>query len=270
MGLSFYKASVERLNLQVHTALNEVRKRKTTMIVFPELSLPNKYLKYYVGRMANERAILVGGVEYTSDNNKNAYNSTIISIPVDRKADPFGRAYISFEQVKHYPAAFEKRELKPYKYMGGESVFLFKSDQIGSFANLTCSDFLSLRMRLKVQELVHFLLVPAQNPDNSTYDHLAQSCIRDLHSFAVICNSQFVGTSLIYGPLYDQTKRTLLKREGISHPEFASLTWNPMILKISQTADSQVPFRPKEKKKKRKSDEYRLADFKQTPPDFGK
>lgn len=270
-GLRFFSDTSERINIQVHTSLNEASKRKSSMLVFPELSIPRKYLFNYIKIASQKKMIFIGGLEYQSDNSRLSSNSTIICIPVNKDYDPFSRSFICFEQLKRYPAAIEQAELKAKKftYKPGDTSFIFKSSKIGNFANLTCSDFLSLRLRLKVQEKIHFLIVPAQNPDNSTYDHLAQSCIRDLHCFSVICNSQAIGTSLVYGPYYDQTKRTLLKREGMSSPEFATINWSPLVLELSQRADSQKPFRKKAKKKIKKSEELKVSDLKQTPPDWG-
>lgn len=261
-GLSFKAGMHEILDLKIESAILEAKKRRSDVIVFPELTLPRRYLYRYLDMCARRGLILIAGLEYTADSVKNCRNSTIISFPTDPSKDPYKRSYVAFEQDKHYPAAKEKRDLEQsnvYKYYPGRNLFIFYSKRFSNFAILTCSDFLSLKLRLKLQEEIQTVFVPAQNLDMTTYNHIAESSIRDLHCFAVICNNQEMGGSFVYAPFRKPHKRAVFRKDGATVPEFLTMKWFPEILIDSQKADSQHPF----------EEVLHLADIKQTPPDWG-
>jgi hypothetical protein len=264
----------ERLDYKIQAAIEEARRQKSSFLVIPELTLPRKYLQMYLRQCARHNIILVAGLEYENFDKTNMINSTIISFPVDRKKNPYSRDYIAFEQIKHFPAAKERTSLQKnkFEYYAGNNLFIFKSKKLCNFSVLTCSDFLSLRLRLKLQEIIQLLFVPAQNPDGTSYDHIAESSMRDLHCYTVICNNQSLGGSFIYGPMYAKRNRVSLKIEGKIVPEFATVEIAPNFLFKSQKEDSQVPFRAGEDTgyvKEKNFDEIEIKDLKQTPPDWG-
>ncbi len=261
-GLKFSKGVHEKLDLRIESAIHEAKKRGAGAIVFPELTLPRRYLLRYLNMCGAKGLLLIAGVEYATDFSINCRNSTIISFPLNPKTDPYGRTYLAFEQDKHYPAAKEKKILQGkgvFKYQPGKNLFIFSSKKYCNFAVLTCSDFLSLRLRLKLQEKIQTVFVPAQNLDMTTYNHIAESSIRDLHCFAVVCNNQNIGGSFIYAPFRDRHKRTIFRKDGSTLPEFLTMKWAPGSIKKSQAADSQQPF----------EDVDTISHLKQTPPDWG-
>lgn len=272
-GCQFKPGMHEILDYKIQAAIIEAKNQSTQVLVFPELCLPRRYLHNYLDLCSKYGIILIAGLEYQRVGPDKVVNSTVISFPLDRNKNPYGRSYLAFEQVKHYPAAEEKAFLRECNvdYLPGKNLFIFDSKRIGNFSVLTCSDFLSMQLRLKLQQNIQTLFVPAQNIDNTSYDHIAETCIRDLHCFAVICNNQTKGSSFVYAPLYDRRRRVFLKVDGKISPEFATVDISPTKLLISQSADSQIPFRKKEEEKRgKKKGEYELADFKQTPPDWKK
>jgi predicted amidohydrolase len=269
-GLSFPSGLHEKLDLKIESAINEARKQRASALVFPELCLPRRYLFRYLDRCAANELLLIAGVEYTCDHANFCRNSTIISFPVNAQRSPYAKNYIAFEQDKHFPAAEEKHQLEhnnKFKYKPGENLFVFKSKKYLNFSVLTCSDFLSIGLRFKLQNRIQTVFVPAQNPDTTSYNHIAESCIRDLHCFAVVCNNQQIGGSFVYAPFHDRNKRAVFRKDGASLPEFLTIKWEPHVVLPSQNADSQDPFRPSLKEKNDWNP--KLKDMKQTPPDWG-
>ena len=265
-----YTAKARRLiDIKIRNSIDEAIKQKSSFLVFPEISLPRSYLQSYLRLLAGHDVILVAGLEYAVDINKNAYNSTIISVPVLRSASPGGRGYMVFEQIKNFPSAEESHHLQKagFKYKNGDTVYIFKSTVWGDFAVLTCSDFLSLGFRWLLQGEVQSVFVPAQNRDSVTYDHISESCIRDLHCMAIVCNNPKEGSSHCYAPFYDKVKREKFKRVGISEPECHTFEIDPRIFKQNQTnASALTPFRdPNDKNNKAWG---KFIEFKQLPPDW--
>lgn len=268
------KTVQQQLDYKIQAAIAEAIKQESSFIVFPELTLPRKNLKSYIDQCANANIILIAGLEYENLNKDHVINSTLISLPIDKASNPLQRNFVAFEQIKHYPAAVEKYILKtfckpPVDYFAGHFLYIFKSKPFANFAILTCSDFLSLRLRLKIQERVQLLFVPAQNSDHTSYEHIAESSIRDLHCFTVICNNQTLAGSFIYAPLYSKTERVFLKLEGKLIPEFATVEIFPNKLLKNDDVDSQTPFRTPKKLIPPKEISFELQNLKQLPPDWG-
>ena len=268
---TFSTETCNRLDHAIEGAILEAQKRGSNVIIFPELSLPRRSINRYLNLCAKHRIMLIAGMEYTVLPGRKAKNGTVISIPVNKNEHPLGLPYLAFEQIKHFPAAAEKQELldtagTPYEYYPGDSLFIFKSDKIGSFGVLTCSDFHSIRLRFKLQREIQTLYIPAQTFDNTTYKHLAEVSIRELHALTVVCNNPKLGSSFVYAPHYNHMQRSKLKKLGEALPEFATIDIRPKDFLESQNEDSQTHFR------KKIDDSFvfpKLKEVKQLPPDWG-
>lgn len=268
-GFQYTTKARRIVDIKIRNAIDEAIKQKASFLVFPEISLPRIYLQSYLRLLAGHDIILVGGLEYATDLKKNAFNSTIISVPVLRSTNPGGRGYMVFEQIKNFPSAEESYYLNKagFKYSYGDTLYIFKSSVWGDFAVLTCSDFLSLGFRWLLQGEVQSVFVPAQNRDSVTYDHISESCIRDLHCMAIVCNNPLEGSSHCYAPFYDKVKREKFKRVGKSDPECHTFEIDPRVFKHNQSsAKATEPFRDPDDKNNKRWGEF--IEFKQLPPDW--
>lgn len=275
-GFKFVPLSATAIEQKIESAFLEARKQKSSVIVFPELTMPLKSLSKFM-RMAGELdLVLIAGVEYMSDSNKNSRNGTIICIPTKKILHPSGQNYITFIQFKNFPAAEEKYWLdrNRYSYDAGLGLFIFKSKKWADFTVLTCSDYLSLTLRWMIQSEVQTVFVPSQNIDSPTYHHISETCLRDLHALSIVCNNSQLGSSFCYAPFYKKHERTIFMIEGKSKPEFHTFTISPSDFKeVQEKADSQFPFRRPDgadekdwkKNQKNKTD---FSKFKQLPPDW--
>jgi len=269
-GFQYTPAARRSVDIKIRNAIDEAIKQDSSFLVFPELSIPRAHLQSYLRLLAGHQIVLVGGLEYAVDTSGKAYNSTLISVPVQRSRSPGGRPYMVFEQLKNFPSAEENHYLRlfGFQYKPGTSVFVFKSSFWGDFSVLTCSDFLSLGFRWLLQGEVQSVFVPAQNKDSVTYDHMSESSIRDLHCMAIVCNNPVEGSSHCYAPYYDRAKREKFKRVGKSDPECHTFSIDPRLFRETQLqADPLGPFRNPEDKCDEKWGKY--TEFKQLPPDWG-
>ncbi|EMJ91183.1 reverse transcriptase domain-containing protein [Leptospira alstonii] len=263
----------KKLKMKIDAAIEEAIARKSSLLILPEMTLPSKYLDYFLRKLDQHDIILVAGLEYANDGS-NAQNITVISIPVVRYVNPLGKNHILFHQVKNYPMAEEMHEL--YKgrlqYASNNNVYVFQTKFWSNFSVLTCSDFLSLTLRWMLQKKIQTLIVPAQNYDNSTYDVVANSCIRDLHCIAIICNNGALSKSFTYAPYYESYKRSIFEHVGITLPEFHTFTIKPEEIKfVQEKGKGDVPFRLGKQKKpnpRYSRNREKLAEFKQLPPDW--
>ncbi|KAA1265149.1 reverse transcriptase domain-containing protein [Leptospira interrogans] len=274
--LDFKNENVKKtLKLKIDGAVEEAITRKSSLLVIPEMTLPTQYLNYFLTKVALNDIILIAGLEYFNDGNE-AQNITIISIPVNKFLNPLGRNYIVFNQVKNFPMAEEKEALLGSKleYKSNNNIYIFKTNEWCNFSVLTCSDFLSLTLRRRLQKKIQTLIVPAQNYDNNTYESLANSCIRDLHCIAVICNNGSLSKSFTLAPFYKNEQRTVFEHAGLSYPEFHTFSIDPKEIKfVQENGRGDKPFRTGKNKKpntsgynKKESDI--LVKYKQLPPDW--
>lgn len=257
-----------RLNSKIQSAIQEAIDRRSSILVLPEMTVPEGYLANCLTQLADKRIVLIAGLEYRVGPGMEARNITVISVPIRKRLNPLGRSFLLFEQVKNFPAATEADGLRKsgYTYKSNFSFFLFKSATWQDFAVLMCSDFLSLTLRWLVQKEIQTLFVPAQNGDESTYRVLGDACIRDLHCIAVVCCNPSLGESFCLAPFYNRSRRTLLSHTGMTRPEFHTLEIRPEAFRNVQIhARAGIPFRapPKPRRKKK-----RYEDYKQLPPDW--
>ena len=268
-GFRYHDKNAREMDIAIRAAIDEAVRNNSSIVLFPELCLPRRYLNSYLKLISGHKMVLVAGLEYYTDFKGDAYNSTVISVPAKRHLNPGGREYFAFEQIKNFPAAEENFYLQKagFRYMNGNGIYIFKSKFWSDFAVLTCSDFLSLGLRWIIQGEIQSVFVPAQNNDSVTYDHISETCIRDLHALAIVCNNPTMGGSHCYAPYYDRRKRQVFKKSGISHPEFHTFEIQPKTFRNTQeNADPIYPFRNPDDKGDEKWGDYRT--FKQLPPDW--
>ncbi|WP_036096679.1 reverse transcriptase domain-containing protein [Leptospira weilii] len=261
------------LRIKIDAAIEEAISRKSSLLIIPEMTMPTKYLEYFLNKLAKHDIVFIAGMEYYNDG-INAQNITIISIPVIKYLNPLGKNHLLFNQVKNFPMAEEMQELRNgnLNYKSNHNLYIFQTKFWSNFSVLTCSDFLSLTLRWKLQKKVQTIIIPAQNYDNSTYDALANACIRDLHCIAIICNNGALSKSFTYAPFYKEYNRSVIEHAGLSNPEFHTFKIFPEKIKfVQEVGRGDVPFRIGENKVPNPfytGNENTLSDFKQLPPDW--
>lgn len=274
-GFTYKMDAAKRVEQKIEAGFIEAKKRGASIIVFPELTIPRRFLRKFL-RMAGEYdLVLIAGLEYSQNIKRQSENSTVISFPIKKKLHPTGNNFLAFLQNKNFPAAIENIFLLATgrTYLPGNSLFRFASKKWGDFVVLTCSDYLSLTLRWFVQGEVQSVFVPAQNVDHNGYQHISETCIRDLHSIALVCNNPSKGGSFCYAPFYDKRDRTLFSIEGSSSPEIHTFSLNPEeFRKVQENAEPLHPFRkPKDLQDQAWSSLKCTLDFigyKQLPPDW--
>jgi hypothetical protein len=95
-GFQYTPKARRRIDIKIRNAIDEAIRQESSFLVFPELSIPRMYLQSYLRLLAGHDIVLIGGLEYTTDVNKKAYNSTVISVPVLRSSTPGGGSVKKF------------------------------------------------------------------------------------------------------------------------------------------------------------------------------
>ncbi len=265
-GGKLRKGIIYNINRRIVSAINHAIRVKSNLVIFPECSIPQENLNYYLKLAGDNGIILIGGLEHSSNRSNQAWNSAIVSIPCNVKENPFGKTYWPFIQNKIYPAAKESFELRnaggSFEFIGGKELIIFESNKWRNFSILTCADFLSLKHLFLLQGRIQSLFVPSLNKDSSTFEHNSQTAIRQLYCYSIICNNSFWGKSSVYAPYRKSYERTIFSIEGKSTPNFHTIEISPQEFNEVQDNEAETCFFEDKEKG--------LKKYKQLPPGWKK
>jgi len=160
------------------------RKKRPTVLVLPELSLPRNLLRALAHRLIQEDVSLVAGLEYGST------PSGVVNEAVGVFAPGFKVAAVWW-WPKSLPARAEYQELMnlgvTFVQHPGSSVAV--NTDFGAISTLICSELLDVRLRAKLLGRIDLLIVPAWNKDTVTFDHTVQTTANDLHCYTAVANN---------------------------------------------------------------------------------
>lgn len=260
--------TIVELSKKINQSLNQAIKTRSTFLVFPELCIPRKELRSLLEKSSLHGITVIAGIEARADSEKMYRNTTVISIPVKKQISILGKSYLAFYQYKNYPAAVEDYLLsqKGFQYVQGTAIYWIVSKALGSFSVLTCSDFLATSIKAILKTKVQLLFVPAVNHDNSTYNVIAESCIRELFCCCIICNNSRKGASLVMMPFKEPHARLVLSSHGLSSPGYSTININ---LSDIEKMQSLTPRSVEQARHNPLDTNHKLVKlFKQLPPDW--
>lgn len=267
-GYGHSPSTITELRSKINQSLEHAIRAKAHFLVFPELCIPRQELKNVLEECGKHNIILIAGVEAKADSLKNYQNTTVISFPVIKNKNPLNNPYLAFFQHKNYPAPAEEYILRKngYNYIGGKTIYNFNSSKYGSFAVLTCSDFLSTKLRFGLKSKIQLLFVPAVNQDNSTYNAVSESTMRELFCFCVVCNNARKGSTTVMAPYHEPYLRNVFTIHGLNIPGYSTIQLNVAEIKEVQNL---TPFDVATIKKDENHSKHKIVkNFKQLPPDW--
>ncbi len=261
-GLSLKEEWRSKLDVEIMAAINHAKDENSDIIIFPELSIPRKYLNKYLKVSGEAKMIFIGGLEYNVGSRLEAKNEIVVSFPLNKYRSFTGKPYWAISQSKIFPSVDEFQALTAcgFFFISGNEIAVFKTDFWKNFSVLNCVDFMSLRLKQLLQGRIQTLLVASLNYDSTTFQHLAEACVRELFVYCVVCNSQLTGSSFIYAPFRNKNERIILNYDGKKSPIYSTVYINPTDINIAQGASPTTKFG--------KSDS--LFRFKQLPPGWKK
>lgn len=183
---------------------------RPTLLVLPELSLPRQWLRQVCSHLARTEPLvsLVAGLEYDVVEKK-VYNEAIVYFP---------RKYFSaalWMWTKRRPAHHEAPELQELGFTfarrSEERRFVRVSSEHGRFLPLICSELLEVDTRKELLDRVDFVLIPAWNPDTTSFEHLVHASALELHAFVAVANNGIFSDCRIRGPYAEAWQREVCR-----------------------------------------------------------
>ncbi len=213
-----YSALVKLTNAILKSAV------KPDYVLFPELSIPRRWLPSLSRKLRSSGISLIAGVEYdrvSIGNPAQTYvtNEAYMYLMDDRVGY---REQCVIKQRKGYPAHHEREELR-HKF-GVELAPYHANEEIcekrvikhfgHNFGLLICSELTDIRFREKFRGDVDSLFVLSWNPDLESFAALVDSAALDVHCFVSLVNNRRFGDSRVRAPYKKQWRRDLVRVKG--------------------------------------------------------
>jgi predicted amidohydrolase len=164
-------------------AYAEAKAAGATMLVMPEVFLPERSVEEFVKRVredGEEAVAIVSGVEYDFDEHGDPRNRAVVLLP---------GAHQPFWQLKKYPSVYEPG---PDRFGTDETVLIVRQSPVGVLGVIICSDYLEADLvwhLASCRERIDTLVVCARNPQPQAFERLAAADSLRLYAHVIVVNA---------------------------------------------------------------------------------
>jgi hypothetical protein len=192
--------TLDRALRDAQRAAHDAKRRHTpSILVFPELAVPRRWLRALADHAVRENLSLLAGAEYESTTT-GLVNQAMGVFPAGRQTAAIVR------WTKRYPARREEEELRRLgKRLRPPSPsfrrLIVESEQ-GRIGVLICSEMLEAAALATLAGRVEVILVPAWNDDTPSFEHAVHTVASlVVHSFVCVANNAEASDSRIVAPI---------------------------------------------------------------------
>ncbi|MGL5124944.1 MAG: reverse transcriptase domain-containing protein [Fusobacteriaceae bacterium] len=188
--------------------LNQAKKYKVDILVFPEVSIPFQWIKF-LNKFSRENQMLITGglehiscpeLEYNGKHPKYAFNYLFTILPFTN--EKYKSSFIKIRLKNHYAPGevsmiegknFSVPKLKEIKY----DIFSWKGIH---FSNFNCFELSDIKGRSTLKNYIDILIASVFNKDTYYFKNILESTARDLHVFIAQSNTSIYGDCEILQP----------------------------------------------------------------------
>jgi predicted amidohydrolase len=231
--MSQYEELRAKREIRHFLASLKARKPSPNIILFPELAVPIGFEKQLMRAAEKLEAIVIAGIDYrieTTAAEPTVSNEALVIVPRRLNGEPISRQTQVRRVGKTHPAPAEKAKLArisdaSVSFRSEPTVWLFQSDQLGSFGVVICYDFMDLDRIVMYRNKVQTLFILAYNRDTTSFDHMAEALSRTLFCNVVVCNCGQFGGSLAVSPFREPFRRLIYRQSGqkLTHAQVVKL-----------------------------------------------
>jgi hypothetical protein len=235
----------QRLNRLVNSILNQ--HLQVDYLLFPELSIPAKWVLRIAMKLHHRRISLIAGVDYIHAKGKKVSNQVWACFPHDCFGFP---SLALYRQDKQRPAKNEREELDNKGYQMIPEKPWRKPPVIRHggfcFAMLICSELTNVTYRSNLRGKIDALFVPEWNQDLETFNSLVEATALDIHCFVVQCNNRAYGDSRVRVPHKEGWMRDMIRLKGGKNDYFVIGEIGIQSLRAFQSSlhSPDKPFKP--------------------------
>ena len=177
----FFLEYNEKIRSNIFRLLNIAQKKNVDVIVFPELSIPEKLTESLYEFASINHIYIIAGTHYKKNDEKYISICPVIS-----------PTKIYYTQ-KINPSPFETSSFPNCGLQGGTSSLVFQNTKIGNFAVAICADYMDDQLKQDLNiDFLDLLFVPAFHPSSEMYYSRMQNDTQNSRDGLYIIYSNFI------------------------------------------------------------------------------
>jgi len=220
-------------------------KPRPDYILFPELSIPLKWIDSLAARLSSMGISLIAGTEYRHFENGQLLSEACLVLTDNRLGYP---ATVKIWQPKLEPAVGEDNQLTAKfgkswafsKLQGkrGKPVYIHNNLHFGV---MVCSELQNSKARVRFQGEVDALMVLSWNQDLETFASLIESAALDIHAYTILVNNRKYGDSRVRSPAKESFMRDIARVRGGDNDFVIAATLDIEALRAFQSRAKRWP-----------------------------
>jgi len=217
-------------------------KPKPDYVLFPELSIPLKWLNSIAARLSSAGISLVAGTEYQHVGANKIYSEASMVLADNRLGYP---TFVKIRQPKLEPAVGEDKELtskfgKQWDSLGKSPKPVYIHNGF-NFGVMVCSELQNSKARVRFQGAVDALMVLSWNRDLDTFASLIESAALDVHAYTILVNNRKYGDSRVRSPAKEGFLRDIARLRGGDNDFVVAATIDIATLRAFQSRAKRWP-----------------------------
>lgn len=230
----------ERLSKLVNETLG--LSPKPDYVIFPELSIPLRWVDSVAGRLNAAGISLIAGAEYKHIYKNKVLSEAVLILKDNRLGYP---TFVKIWQPKIQPAVGEDKELhtihgKKWSKSSETRKPVYIHNGV-NFGVMVCSELQNSKARVRFQGNVDALIVLSWNRDLDTFSSLIESAALDIHAYTILVNNRKYGDSRVRSPAKDRFLRDIARLRGGDNDYVVSATLNIGALRAFQSRAKRWP-----------------------------
>ncbi|AZE08658.1 hypothetical protein C4K10_0347 [Pseudomonas chlororaphis subsp. aureofaciens] len=218
---------------------------KPDYVLFPELSVPLRWVDSIAGRLSAVGISLVAGTEYRHFSKNKVISEACLVLADDRLGFP---ASVIIRQPKLQPAVGEDQSLTAIygKYWAYGRLTKTSNKPIyihngACFGVMVCSELQNSKARVDFQGEIDALMVLSWNKDLETFSALIESAALDIHAYTILANNRKYGDSRVRAPAKESYMRELARVRGGDNDFIIAATLDIDALRAFQSRAKRWP-----------------------------
>jgi hypothetical protein len=247
----------------VNQALKE--DKKPDYLIFPELSVPERWVRTISSKLSEGRISLIAGMDYHRLAG-NLIDSSAVLVMDDNRLGY--TTSLQIRQRKSQPAPAEEQNLlRSHGQSWNSSATELKPVYIHNdfyFSVLVCSELQNIAYRSHLQGHVDCLFVLSWNRDLDTFSSLVDSASLDVHAYIALSNNLRYGDSRVRSPAKEQFLRDVCRVRGGVNDQLVVVEIDPRTLRAQQSRIKRWP--EKSDAYKPAPEGFRMSPYRATTP----
>ena len=184
-------------------------------VLFPELSVPLRWLNSIAARLSAAGISLIAGTEYRHSEGNKILSEAALVLADNRLGYP---TFVKIWQPKLEPAAGEDKELtvkfgKEWDLSKKSPKPIYIHNGV-NFGVMVCSELQNSKARIRFQGAVDALMLLSWNRDLDTFASLIESAALDVHAYTILVNNRKYGDSRVRSPAKESFLRDIARLRG--------------------------------------------------------